>query len=232
MTIVCSFFISHLVHFLTDSNLALSISATPGISVTGVVAGHIIPTVNFGVKALFGTVKADVFLDLDASASMKLTMGASVGVEAHLNDTRRAIDAADEPVLHHPRAFQRGVVATTTGTALTHTTTTQKPAAVSPSTSSSSYITTSGYMANQGGMSRSSSSISSSTSSTTAASPAATLNATDTSPQFGGCFEIDVGFSVNVGASASFFEVFSQSTALELFSQNWTLLKVGVSLVP
>ncbi|KAJ7474872.1 hypothetical protein FB451DRAFT_1088510 [Mycena latifolia] len=42
---------------------------------------------------------------------------------------------------------------------------------------------------------------------------------------FGGCFEVDAGVNVNVGADGSFFGLFDQNTKATLFAKNFVILK-------
>ena len=44
---------------------------------------------------------------------------------------------------------------------------------------------------------------------------------------FGGCVEVGTGISVNVGADGSLFDLFEDSIAKELFTQNFTLFQVS-----
>ncbi|KAK1222410.1 hypothetical protein PQX77_014743 [Marasmius sp. AFHP31] len=60
----------------TDSPLKLSV--TPSVASKAVLEAHIIPTLLLGVTALGGTAKANVFLDLDASAGVTLSLDANV----------------------------------------------------------------------------------------------------------------------------------------------------------
>ena len=52
--------------------LALKLSASPGVKATGTLEAHLIPGLNIGLSALGGVVDANVFLDLDASATLTL----------------------------------------------------------------------------------------------------------------------------------------------------------------
>jgi hypothetical protein len=58
-----------------DSPLSLSIS--PNVSAKGSLSAHIIPELNFGISALGGVASATVFLNLDSSATLDLTLSAS-----------------------------------------------------------------------------------------------------------------------------------------------------------
>ncbi|KAF8877430.1 hypothetical protein BD779DRAFT_1448510, partial [Infundibulicybe gibba] len=54
----------------------LKLSASPAVKATGSVEAHLIPSLNLGVSALGDTVKAEVFVALDASATMQLSLEA------------------------------------------------------------------------------------------------------------------------------------------------------------
>ncbi|EKM77468.1 hypothetical protein AGABI1DRAFT_76923 [Agaricus bisporus var. burnettii JB137-S8] len=55
----------------------LQISAQPSSSATGTVEAHLIPSLNVGIDAFGGVAKAGVFVNLDASASVSLTVDAT-----------------------------------------------------------------------------------------------------------------------------------------------------------
>ncbi|KAJ3512020.1 hypothetical protein NLJ89_g3766 [Agrocybe chaxingu] len=55
----------------------LTLYASPGVVAAGTVEAHLIPTVKLGISALGGIVEAGVFLDVDASANLKLDLHAS-----------------------------------------------------------------------------------------------------------------------------------------------------------
>lgn len=63
------------------------------------------------------------------------------------------------------------------------------------------------------------------------AGPLTTVNTTDIAPASttataGGCFEMDAGFDINIGADASFFHLFKRGTQETLFSKSFQILKV------
>ncbi|KAF8988453.1 hypothetical protein BDQ17DRAFT_1435003 [Cyathus striatus] len=64
---------------------ALQLSLSSSVKATGSVEAHVIPTLNLGISALGDTVKAGVFLDLDASAKASLTVDANAGVNATID---------------------------------------------------------------------------------------------------------------------------------------------------
>ncbi|KAJ6531427.1 hypothetical protein DFH09DRAFT_933845 [Mycena vulgaris] len=132
-----------------DTPLTLSVS--PDVTATGTLAAHLIPSLNLGVSALGNAVNAQVFLALDTSASLKLSLEASADAQTVIN--------------------------------------------VGGSTS-------------------------------TAPSSAKVSGRAVT---FEGCFEVDAGVNVNVGAEGSFFGLFDKSTKATLFAKNFVIFKVCTS---
>ncbi|KAJ7595412.1 hypothetical protein C8J56DRAFT_775131 [Mycena floridula] len=61
----------------SPTDTPLKIAATPSLAVRGVVEAHLLPTLNMGLSAFDGIAQANVFLELDASASLTLTLDAS-----------------------------------------------------------------------------------------------------------------------------------------------------------
>ncbi|KIM37638.1 hypothetical protein M413DRAFT_258841 [Hebeloma cylindrosporum] len=75
----------------------LKLSASPGVNATGSLEAHLIPSLTVGLSALGGVVDAKVFLDLDASATLKLGLEAeAVGVV--IVDSKPAAAAVDAEV--------------------------------------------------------------------------------------------------------------------------------------
>ncbi|KAK0472756.1 hypothetical protein IW261DRAFT_1343360 [Armillaria novae-zelandiae] len=112
-----------------DTPLKLSVS--PAANATGTIEAHLIPRLNLGVSALGDTLKANVFVELDAHAAL----------------------------------FQSFIVA--------------------------------------GGANSS----------------------TDASSSLGGCFSVNAGLDVNVGAEGSFFDIFDQNVSETLFSKDFELFQ-------
>ncbi|KAF9445253.1 hypothetical protein P691DRAFT_777698 [Macrolepiota fuliginosa MF-IS2] len=79
--------------------IALTLSAQPSAQATGTVEAHLIPSLNFGISAIGGKVKAGVFLNLDASATVTLTVEAT-GAEESTTISPREVG----PVLDTSRA--------------------------------------------------------------------------------------------------------------------------------
>ncbi|XP_006457389.1 hypothetical protein AGABI2DRAFT_212760 [Agaricus bisporus var. bisporus H97] len=67
----------------------LQISAQPSSSATGTVEAHLIPSLNVGIDAFGGVAKAGVFVNLDASASVSLTVDATGPVVEGKEDAKK-----------------------------------------------------------------------------------------------------------------------------------------------
>lgn len=63
----------------------LTVSVSPSAKATGTVEAHLIPSLNLGITALNGAAEAKVSLELDASSSMKLDLGATSKTILSLN---------------------------------------------------------------------------------------------------------------------------------------------------
>ncbi|KAJ7585204.1 hypothetical protein C8J56DRAFT_788976 [Mycena floridula] len=151
-----------------DTPLKLSVS--PNVKATGSVEAHLIPSLNLGISALDDVAKATVFLNLDASATMELTLDAKLpGVEASVG--RRSIE--------------------------------ERAAASLVPTSSEKAVASTGTTANSD----------------------SSVKVATTSAQFGGCFDVKAGLSVNAGADASFFDIFNTGTKVTLFQKDFELFK-------
>ncbi|KAF7351711.1 hypothetical protein MSAN_01604200 [Mycena sanguinolenta] len=64
----------------------LQLTASPGIQATGTLTAHLIPTINLGVKALDGSADATIFLALDTSASLVLSLDAGATITGTAGD--------------------------------------------------------------------------------------------------------------------------------------------------
>ncbi|KAJ7052666.1 hypothetical protein C8F01DRAFT_1261454 [Mycena amicta] len=151
----------------------LTLSASPNVKATGTVAAHLIPSLNLGISALGGIAKATVFIDLDTSASLKLSLEAGATAATTLLTKAPAAKATAKAVV---------AKATTTPTQ------SQVKAAL-------------------------------------AAAVAKKTGKRAVTASFGGCFEVDAGVSVNAGADANFFGIFSKSAAKTLFKKDFEIFK-------
>lgn len=71
--------------------IALKLSVAPTVKATGRVEAHLIPSLNLAITALGGTADARVFLNLDASAAMQLSVEA--GAQASVTVNRAPVPA-------------------------------------------------------------------------------------------------------------------------------------------
>ncbi|KAG6820027.1 hypothetical protein H0H93_006365 [Arthromyces matolae] len=192
----------------------LQLAVTPSVEVTGTVQAHLIPSLNLKLSAFDDVVDAGIFLNLDTSAEMILslegTTQASVTVDQAAKREvrpgrymrRQTLVAAEAP----PRNFASSNKPSSKAhkkTKKTKSTQTGIPGTINASTIED----------------------------TTAnlASTSAKTNALDVSSDsnasFGGCFRINAGLDVNAGADGDFFGLFDQNTKVSLFSKQFEILK-------
>jgi hypothetical protein len=76
---------------------ALKLSVSPSAKATGSVSAHLIPSLNLGISALGGVADATVFLELDASAKMQLTLQAQASAATTVNGLTRSRARAAVP---------------------------------------------------------------------------------------------------------------------------------------
>lgn len=176
--------------------LALKLSTSPDVNATGTLEAHLIPSLNVGLSALGGAVDATVFLNLDASATMKLGLEAkAVGVVAVDPKASAAAVGAEPAVRRESMRFtNRGYPIYIKRTELPNVegiTPTDAIAAIPATTS-----------------------------------PESRAVSTDGSATFGGCVELDTGLDVNAGANGDFFGLFDTGTSVKLFSKKFELFKV------
>ncbi|KAF6752086.1 hypothetical protein DFP72DRAFT_968113 [Ephemerocybe angulata] len=72
---------------LKDTPLDLSVS--PSVNLTGSLAAHLIPSLNLGIDALGGVAEASIFLELDASATLELSLQSQAQVNTTVNRAKR-----------------------------------------------------------------------------------------------------------------------------------------------
>lgn len=74
---------------------ALELSASPSVKATGTVEAHLIPSLNLGISVFGNTLKTNVFLNLDASATLVLTLEAQAHASTTLSNGRAYYDRDD-----------------------------------------------------------------------------------------------------------------------------------------
>ncbi|KAH6918104.1 hypothetical protein BKA70DRAFT_1088991 [Coprinopsis sp. MPI-PUGE-AT-0042] len=78
----------------------LKLAVVPSVKATGTVEAHLIPSLNLGISALAGLADARVFLELDASAAMKLEVEGRAAAVASVNlaqSSAAALPATPQP---------------------------------------------------------------------------------------------------------------------------------------
>jgi len=76
----------------------LKLSASPSVTATGTVEAHLIPSINLGISALDNVAVASVFLELDASAVLQLTLQAKAGENVTIDKNQTASASSNAPV--------------------------------------------------------------------------------------------------------------------------------------
>ncbi|KAJ7582528.1 hypothetical protein C8J56DRAFT_1055585 [Mycena floridula] len=190
----------------------LKLSASPGAQSTGSVEAHIIPTIKIGISALGNLVDSSVFLSLDASAKLILTLEAQA--------------AASKQVKKRTSPSPKKRDYTVTAVAPSQTMTRINPTCVCVLTPQSSVV--SAIQSTETAASSTFATQATSTATTTSsASQSSSTGSIDSSGNFAGCFEAQVGLDVTAGADAAFFNFFDQNTQVTLFSKTFELFKAS-----
>ncbi|KAE9409819.1 hypothetical protein BT96DRAFT_871648 [Gymnopus androsaceus JB14] len=194
-----------------DFNLGdtpLSLSLSPSVAATGNFTAHLIPTLNLGISALDDVASANIFLNLDASATLVLGLqgsddnsvtvdsspssssSSSEGSSTTTSADSSSSDAVSYGYYYNTYYKRSSVVASA------------KPTSVVQAVSSAKRAAAYAYARSDNA-------------STTSSSNA----------QFDGCIEIDVGLAVNAGAEGDFFDLFDDSTEVPLFNKEFVLFQ-------
>jgi len=185
----------------TPADAPLKISVSPNVQAEAKLEAHVIPTVDVGIDALGGLAQATIFLNLDASATLDLTVNAS-GNATVVDTTKKTTTPA----------AVKGVSTTNSTSAATNGT----AKAVSAKANSTSTEQTKGN-------------TETSTKATTATKTnvASTTNAEKSKRGVtaNGCVDLQGGLSVNAGATGSFFGFFNAATQVSLFNKQFQLFK-------
>jgi hypothetical protein len=187
----------------------LKLSASPGVNATGTLEAHLIPSLNLGLSALGNIVEANVFLEMDASATMNLTLQGVAEGSATVSNTGAAA-ASQVAQRNEMKMMRRGSTApgyyywnrsaAATGTGASKSSATAMPEGSTSSASSTSSAVEAG-----------------------ATGASASKVDTEGSASFSGCVDIGTGLDVNAGASGDFFGLFNKDTTVTLFSKNFEL---------
>lgn len=87
-------------------NTPLKLSVSPSVRATGTLTGHLIPSLNLGITALAGAAEATVFLELDASATMRLTLEGRAEASAAVEGlgSRAELGSAENDIVSRARS--------------------------------------------------------------------------------------------------------------------------------
>jgi hypothetical protein len=198
---------------------AISLSLAPDVSAEGTVAVHVLPSVNFGLKALGGIAEAEVFLDIDAEATLDVTVDAS----ANLGKTVGGSGAHPTTKASPAKSSSKGK-----GVATSKPKSSAQPKAKATTTKAVGAKKTAAPK---------------STPKKTTAKPKSTpkpkpkampkpapskggKGKRGASAQVSACVDISAGVSANVGATGSFFDLFQDTKQIALFSKNFDIFQV------
>lgn len=212
----------------------LSISASPAVASTGSVEAHIIPTLKFGISALDKVVNTNVFLALDTSATVILTLEAQTSTSqlvkradrAKLLDARANNQLPAPPVPTAAPLLRKDYMPSASGSSATTVTS----IAINPTCtcvlSPQSSIVTAIQGTETGTATLATTSTSSTTTSSAVQSSSTSSSGSNNSNNiFGGCFEVKAGLDVTAGADSGFFGLFDGNTQVSLFSKSFELFK-------
>ncbi|SJL12386.1 uncharacterized protein ARMOST_15812 [Armillaria ostoyae] len=248
-----------------DTPLKLSVGAA--INATGAIEAHLIPRLNLGVSAFDGTFKANVFLELDASATLDLELDAMAEANATIGDGSTSTDASSATLTTSELASTTASVAAGTvsvSTAESSSTTesdsqlssvnvtsldtpTPSSALTVPTSSADNATDTSIPTLSIGATSVSETAstfnrkrrsrptsiaeaVYAARSAEASDTPSPTsINdlsvSTDTNASVGGCFSVNSGLDVNIGAEGNFFNIIKDGVSVTLFNTNFELFK-------
>ncbi|KAG6885186.1 hypothetical protein C0992_005358, partial [Termitomyces sp. T32_za158] len=203
----------------TIGDTPLHISVAPSVQGTGTIQAHLIPSLNLKVSALHDFVDGGIFLNLDASAEMNLSIVA--GAQASTTVDKKKRDQSRTISRYMPRdAIVAAEASPTTSAAFDHVSSIVQP---DTATSGASFAVSS-----PSSCSFAPSSVFS------APSPAVTLANSSTgndSASFDGCINVNASLSVNIGADGDILSLVSASTEVTLYNKTFELFKVSRTFV-
>lgn len=184
-----------------------SLSVNPAtLSTTGTVGAHLIPRVEVGVNILSGLAKADVYLSLDASASLDLQLDAQATASTTLAaPTETAVETVTTPT-----DTGLDTVTSPVDTGLDTETT---PSDTTVKTSSGKTVKTFTPTATAG-------SIFAGPSHNAKLQPVNALASRDGSGSISGCAKLDGGIDVYAGAEGSIKPIFDKNISFDIFKTN------------
>ncbi|KAJ7075244.1 hypothetical protein B0H15DRAFT_37212 [Mycena belliarum] len=195
----------------------LSLSASPSVKATGTLTAHLIPSLQLGLSIAGGKVaQANVFLELDTSAALILSLDASATIT--------------QPIAGNATA--NSTAATSTADTTADATATEVSSVIGVSAATSAADATAAASATDASAATTAATADA-TADVTATAPGATTTAValaeradpTVSTEFGGCVQVVGGINVNAGADGKFFHLFDELKQVSLFSKNFEIFK-------
>jgi len=89
---------------------ALKLSVSPSVASKGIIEAHLIPRIDVGITVLSGIATATVYLDLDASAAVTLSLNATAQSNATVPHSSAVSTTMSDPVARSDVADKTGNV--------------------------------------------------------------------------------------------------------------------------
>jgi hypothetical protein len=205
---------------------AISLSLAPDVSAEGTVAVHVLPSVNFGLKALGGIAEAEVFLDIDAEATLDVTVDASANLGKTVGGSGAHSTAKAPPAKSSSKG--KGVA-------------TSKPKSSAQPKAKATMTKAVGAKKTAAPKSTKKTAAPKSTPKKTTVVPKSTSKPKPVpkpapseggkgkrgaSAQISACVDISAGVSGNIGATGDLFGLFKDTKQTTLFSKNFDIFQV------
>ncbi|KAJ6451289.1 hypothetical protein C8R45DRAFT_1223870 [Mycena sanguinolenta] len=180
-------------------NTPLTLNAAPGVTATGTLTAHLIPSLNLGVNAFGGKAEAQIFLNLDTNAALQLNLDGSASATKDITPPALAsAEAASSADTTDDTTADDGTTDTT-----------------DDSTDDTDDTTTAST----------DDSADDSADSTDASADSTAPGSLTTSTSFGGCVGVNGGVDVNVGATGDFFGLFDKTASATPFSKSFQIFQ-------
>nr|GAT59939.1 predicted protein [Mycena chlorophos] len=195
-------------------DMPLTIDAEAGVKASGTVTAHMTPALLVGVNALNGKAVSQIDLSFDTNAALTMGLEASASGKASVNvksavasavAAKKTPSAAETEAEEEEAACKRGTSGVKACAIKTKPKATTETAAKKPAAPAKKPVATTKKVSTSKKPKRAIA--------TGTASGVASLS---------GCVKVNTGISVTGSATANFFDVFSKSTKLTLFTKTFT----------
>ncbi|KAF7371330.1 hypothetical protein MSAN_00769100 [Mycena sanguinolenta] len=217
-------------------NTPLTLNAAPGVTATGTLTAHLIPSLNLGVNALGGKAEAQIFLNLDTNAALQMNLDASASAtkditppalasaEAASSASRRTDDSTDTTDDSTDDTADDETADTTDDGS--DDTTDSTDDTTDDSTDESTDTTDDGSDDATDSTDDTTDDSTDDTADDTADSTDSTTpGSLTTSTSFGGCVGVNGGVDVNVGVTGDFFGLFDKTASATPFSKSFQIFQ-------